>query len=81
MPASREQFQVSPANMDQHEENANLSGMEGLDEHNEDTYPKWDVDILSFNCVNQLCLWNHNMHLSPWDSQTITFQMGCCTYV
>ena len=32
--------------MDQDEENANLSGMEGLDDHNEDTYPKWDVDIL-----------------------------------
>ena len=59
MPVSRERFQVSPANiwdMDQDEENANLSGMEGLDAHNEDTYPKWDVDILRFNCVNQLCL-------------------------
>ena len=59
MPVSREQFQVSPASMwgmDQDEENANLSGMEGLDDHNADTYPKWDVDILSFNCVNQLCL-------------------------
>ena len=39
MSVSREQFQVSPANiwdMDQDEENANLSGMEGLDDHNED---------------------------------------------
>ena len=39
MPVSREQFQVSPANiwdMGQDEENANLSGMEGLDDHNED---------------------------------------------
>ena len=43
-------------NMDKDEENAYLSGMEGLDDHAEDTYPKWDVDILSFNCVNQLCL-------------------------
>ena len=43
-------------NMDQNEENANSYGMEGLDDHTEDTYPKWDVDILSFNCVNQLCL-------------------------
>ena len=32
-------------NMDQDEENANLSGMEGLDDHTEDTYPKWDVGI------------------------------------
>ena len=56
MPVSREQFQLSPANiwdMDQDEENANLSGIEGLDDHNEDTYLKWDVDILRFNCVNQ----------------------------
>ena len=43
-------------NMDQDEENANLSRMEGLDDHTEDIYPKWDVDILRFNCVNQLCL-------------------------
>ena len=59
MPVSREQLQVSPANiwdMDQDDENANLSWMEGLDDHNEDTYPKWDVDILKFNYVNQLCL-------------------------
>ena len=27
-------------NMDQDEENADLSGMEGLDDHTEDTYPK-----------------------------------------
>ena len=43
MPESREQFQVSPANIwyrDQDEENVNLSGMEGLDDHIEDTYPK-----------------------------------------
>ena len=32
-------------NMNQDEENANLTGMEGLDDHTEDTYPKWDVDI------------------------------------
>ena len=32
-------------NMDQDEENANLSEMDGLDDHTEDTYPKWDVDI------------------------------------
>ena len=59
MPVSLEQFQVPPANiwdMDQDEENAYISGMEGLDNYNEDTYPKWDVDILRFNCVNQLCL-------------------------
>ena len=43
-------------NMDQDEENADLSGVEGLDDHIEDTYPKWDIDILRFNCVNQLCL-------------------------
>ena len=43
--------------MDQDEENADLSGVEGVDDHIvEDTYPKWDVDILRFNCVNQLCL-------------------------
>ena len=39
MSVSREQLQVSPANiwdMDQDEENANLSGMEGLGDHNED---------------------------------------------
>ena len=59
MSVSSEQFHVSPANigdMGQDDENANLSGMEGLNDHNEDTYPKWDVDILRFNCVNQLCL-------------------------
>ena len=59
MPVSREPFQVSPANiwdMHQDEGNAKLSGMKGLDDHNEDTYPKWDVDILRFNCVNQLSL-------------------------
>ena len=59
MPVSHEQLQVSPANiwdMDQDEEKANLSGMEGLDDHNDVTYPKWDVDIRRFNCVNQLCL-------------------------
>ena len=43
-------------NMDQDEENAKFSGMEGLDDHTEDTYQKLDVDILRFNCVNQLCL-------------------------
>ena len=32
-------------NMDQGEGNANLSGMEGLDNHTEETYPEWDVDI------------------------------------
>ena len=42
-------------NMYQDEDNANSSGMEGLDDHTDDTYPKWDVDILRFNCVNQLC--------------------------
>ena len=68
-------------NTDQDEENANWSGMEGLDDHTEDTYPIWDVDILRFNCVNQLCLRSHNMHLSPWDSQPIKFQMNSCTYV
>ena len=52
-----------------------------LDDHNEDTYPKWDVDILRLNCVNQLCLLSHNMCLSSWDSQPITFHMDCCTYV
>ena len=43
MPVSREQFQASPANiwdMDQDEQNVNLFGMEGLDDHTEDTYPK-----------------------------------------
>ena len=43
-------------NMDQDEANANLSRMEELDDHTEDTYTKWDVHILRFNCVNQLCL-------------------------
>ena len=52
-------------NMDQDEENSNLSGIEGLGDHTEDTYPKWDVDILRFNCVNQVCLYSHDMHLSP----------------
>ena len=43
-------------NMDQDEVNANLFGMEGLDDYTEYTYPKWYVDILWFNCVNQLYL-------------------------
>ena len=43
-------------NMDQDEENANLSGMKGLDDHTEDTYPTLDVDILRSSCVNKLCL-------------------------
>ena len=43
-------------NMDQDEENANLSGMEGLSDYTDDNYSKWDVDILRFTCVNQLCL-------------------------
>ena len=41
--------------MDQDENNANLSRMEELDDHTEDNYPNWDVDIHRFNCVNQLC--------------------------
>ena len=24
---------------------------------------------------------SHNLHLSPWDSQSIKFQMNCCNYV
>ena len=43
-------------NMGQDEENVKLSGMEGLDDRTEDTFPKWDVDILRFSCVNQLYL-------------------------
>ena len=43
-------------NMDQDEENPNSTGMEELNDNTEDTYSKWDVDILRFNCVNQLCL-------------------------
>ena len=84
MLVSREQFQASLANIwdiDQDEQNVNLFGMEGMDDHNADTYSKWDVGILRFNRVNQLCLFSHNMLLSPWDSQPITFQMDCCTYV
>ena len=42
-------------NMNQDVANANLSGMEGLNDHTENTYQKWDVDILRFSCVNQLC--------------------------
>ena len=43
-------------NMDQDEGNANLSGTEELDDHTDDSYPKCDVAILKFSCVDQLCL-------------------------
>ena len=45
MPVSRGQFQVSASNIWKHEENADLSWVEGLDDHIEDTYPKWDVEF------------------------------------
>ena len=45
-------------NMDQDEENANLSGMEGLGDHTEDTYPKWDVGIflIKVSICNVYCV-------------------------
>ena len=64
-------------NMNQDVANANLSGMEGLDDHTEDAYPKWHVGsivLISYAHKVTACT-------CPWYSQIIKFQMNCCTYV